>query len=103
MFKIYRIMSSAIFSELFCRRHISYDLRSNFNLVVPNINSAFHGSEIVSYLGPKIWYIVTLEVKKLNSLNVFKTGFITNTSETLMLFPVKHSFSLRYMLVVLLS
>ena len=103
MFKMYRIMSSPVFSELFCRHHISYDLGTNFNLVVPNINSPFRESESISYLGPKIWYIVTLEVKKLNSLKVFKTGFITNTSETLMLFPVKHSFSLSYMLVVLLS
>ena len=44
MFKVYQNMSPLIFSELFCRRDISYNLRSNSNFAVPNVNSVFHGS-----------------------------------------------------------
>ena len=66
--------------------------------------SVFHGSESISYLGPKIWDIVPFELKELTSLNAFKKnikkwqpkncpcrlckqymsnlGFILNTSET---------------------
>ena len=72
MFKVYRSMSPPIFSELFRRRDISYNLRSNSNFAVPNVKSVFHGSESISYLGPKIWDIVLLEPKELPSLNAFK-------------------------------
>ena len=104
MFKVYRIMFPPIFSELFRRHDICYNLRSNSNLAVPNVKSVFHGSESISYLGPKIWNIVPLELKQLTSLNAFKKGikkwqpkncpcrlckqyvlnlgFISNTSET---------------------
>ena len=104
MFKVYRSMSPPIFSELFRGRDICYNLRSNSSFVVPHVKSVFHGSESISYLGPKIWDIVPLELKKLTSLNAFKKGikkwqpkscscrlckqcvsnlgFILNTSET---------------------
>ena len=71
MFKVYRIMFPPIFSELFRRHDICYNLRSNSNLAVPNVKSVFHGSESISYLGPKICDIVTLELKELTSLSAF--------------------------------
>ena len=98
MFKVYRSMSPLIFSELFRVRDICYNLRSNSNFAVPHVKSVFHGSESISYLGPKIWDIVPLELKELTSLNAFKKGikkwqpknypcrlckqYISNTSET---------------------
>ena len=97
-------MSPPILSELFRRRDINYNLRSSSNFVVLNVKSVFHGSESISYLGPKIWDFVPLELKELTSLNAFKKGikkwqpkncpcrlckqyvsklgFITNASET---------------------
>ena len=104
VFKVYRSMSPPIFSELFRGRDICYNLQSNSNVAVPNVKSVFHGSESISYLGPKIWDIIPLELKELTSLNAFKKGmkkwqpkncpcrlckqyvsnlgFIPNTSET---------------------
>ena len=52
---------SPIFSELFRRLDICYNLRSNSNFAVPNVKSVFYGSESISYLGQKIWDIVPLE------------------------------------------
>ena len=102
MFKVYRSMSPPIFSELFRGR--DYNLRSNSNFAVPHVKSVFHGRGSISYLGPKIWDFVPLELKDLTSLNAFKKGikkcepkncpcrlcqqyvsnlgFILNTSET---------------------
>ena len=67
-------MSPSIFIELFHRRDICYNLRSNSNFAVPNVKSVFHGSKSISYLGPKIWDIVPLELKQLISLNALKKG-----------------------------
>ena len=84
-------MSPPIFSELFCPRDICYDLRSNSNFAVSNVKSVFHGSESISYLSPKIWDIVPLELKELTGLNAFKkvlkngnqkivlAGYVSNT------------------------
>ena len=72
MFKVYRNMSPTIFSELFRWRDISYNLRSNSNFLVPNVKSVFHGSDSISYIGPKIWDVVPLELKELTCLSAFK-------------------------------
>ena len=104
MFKVYGSMSPPIFSELFRRHDIWYDLRSNSNFAMPNVKSVFHGSKSISYLDPKIWDIIPLNLKELTSLNAFKNGiknwqpkncpcrlckqyvlnlgFLSNTSET---------------------
>ena len=63
MFKGYQSMSLPIFSELFRQRDICYNLRGNFNFAVPNVKFVFHERESISYLGPKIWDIVPLELK----------------------------------------
>ena len=74
-------MSPLIFSKLFRRCDISYNLRSNANFAVPNVKSVFHISESISYLGPKIWDIVPLELKVLTSLNAFKEGIKVATKK----------------------
>ena len=65
-------MSPPIFSKLFRRRDVSYNLGSNSNFAVPNVKSVSHGSEIISYLGSKIWDIVPMELQELTLLNAFK-------------------------------
>ena len=72
MFKIYQNISPPIFSEIFHRRDINYNLRINSDFLMPNVRSVFHGSESISYLGPKIWDIVSLELKELTSVVAFR-------------------------------
>ena len=74
MFKVYRNTSPPIFSEIFHRRDINYNLRINSDFAMPNVRSIFHGRESISYLGPKIWDIVPLELKELTSVVDFKKG-----------------------------
>ena len=74
MFKVYQSMSPPIFSKLFRRRDIYYNLLGNSNFSVLNVKSVFHGSKILSHLGPKTWDIVPLELRVLIGLNVFKKG-----------------------------
>ena len=64
MFKVYRNISSPICSEIFHRRDINYNLRTQSEFPVPNIRSVFHGSESISYLGPKTKELVSFEILK---------------------------------------
>ena len=74
MFNVYRNIYLSIFSEIFHRRDINHNLQINSDFAIPNVRSVFHGSESISYLGPKIWDIVPLELKELTSVVAFKKG-----------------------------
>ena len=54
MFKVYRNISSPIFSEIFYRRDIKF--------AVPNISCVFHGIESISYLGPKTKELTSVDI-----------------------------------------
>ena len=58
--------------ELFAPKVSPYDLRNSNSLNRRRVNSVFHGSELLSYLGPKIWDLVPNEIKESESLNAFK-------------------------------
>ena len=47
MFKVYRNISPPIFSELFRRRDISYNLRSLSSFAVPNEKSIFDRNDSI--------------------------------------------------------
>ena len=51
---------------------IPYDLRDNNLLKRRRVNSVLHGTESVSFLGPKIGDLVSNEIKESESLNAFK-------------------------------
>ena len=73
IFKVYSNISPSILSEIFLWCYINHNLGSNSEVAVPNIRSAFHGSNPnVSYLGPKIWDVLPLEMKELTSVDAFK-------------------------------
>ena len=39
-----------------------------------NIQSAFYGSEIIFFLGPKIWELLPSDIKDSQILNIFKSN-----------------------------
>ena len=47
-----------------------YDNHRDFE--VPFVNLFYHGSEGISYAGPKIWDIVLSEIKQINCLHGYK-------------------------------
>ena len=51
---------------------IPYDLRDNNLLKRRRVNSVLHGTESVSFLGPKIGDLVSNEIKESESLNAFR-------------------------------
>ena len=72
MFKVKNNIALEIMKELFAPKMSSYDLRNNNSFKRRIVNSVWHGTESVSYLGPKIWDLVSNEIKESESLSGFK-------------------------------
>ena len=72
MFKIHRGLSPDILREIFVPKTSLYNLRRNNAFERLFVHSVYHGTESLSFLGPKIWDLVPLELKQLESREVFK-------------------------------
>ena len=65
MFKLKRDMASELIKELILpSKQRRYELRNNQDFAVPIMKSVHKGLESLSYLGPKIWKSLPLEIKK---------------------------------------
>ena len=72
-YKIKNGLSPELFTETFARELDSqYNLRRCNDFRIPSIRTVYHGSESISFLGPKIWNILPDEIKQQTSLNSFK-------------------------------
>ena len=72
MFQIKHGHSPEIVSDIFTQTTQHYNFRQNRDFRIRSVKSVYHGSESISYLGPKIWEIVPAKIKETNSLNSFK-------------------------------
>ena len=72
MFKIHRGLSSEILRETFVPKTSSYNLRRNDTFKKPKVDSVYHGTESLLFLGPKIWDLVPVELKLSETLFSFK-------------------------------
>ena len=69
MYKVKNDLAPLIVQDLFqVRETYHYNLRSQSYFTEPRIKSVNHGSESLSSLGPKIWELVPLEMREINSL-----------------------------------
>ena len=50
-------------------KHTQYIIR-RLIFRIPSIRTVYHGSESISFLGPKIWNILPYEIKQQTSLNI---------------------------------
>ena len=67
IFKVKQNMVPEILTEIFPQEESSYSLRNSTMLQDRGIKSVMYGSEIISSLGPKIWDILTMELKRIVS------------------------------------
>ena len=73
MFKTSKNLSPDLVREIFQTRSVPCNLRSDNNFASRHVNSVYHGTEPLSFLGPKIWEQVPPKLKALESLDIFKT------------------------------
>ena len=72
MFKIHWGLCPDILREIFVPKISLYNLRRSNAFERRQVHSVYYGTESLSFLGPKIWYLVPLELKQLENLEVFK-------------------------------
>ena len=71
MFKVKNNIAPDIVKEPFAPKVSPYDLRNNNSFKRRRVNSVWHGTESVPYLGPKIWDLVPNEIKESEESRVY--------------------------------
>ena len=67
-------MTPQIMNEVFARNcALNYNLRRRCEFASRAINIAHYGSESLSFLGPKIWEMLPLDLKTSDFLDSFKS------------------------------
>lgn len=65
-------MSPETTNDIFVQRTENhFNLRHQNDFLLPHIRTVYHGSESLSYLGPRVFQVLP-SFKQLNSLNSFK-------------------------------
>ena len=68
MFKIHRGLSPEILRKTFVSKTSSYNLLRSDAFEKCQVHSVYHGTESLSFLGPKRWDLVPVELKQPESL-----------------------------------
>ena len=75
MLKVFNGENSQIINGIFrIRDETSYEFRQRSCFHIPSVNTVFSGTESIRFLGPKIWELITNDIKYLENLRDFKTA-----------------------------
>ena len=74
LYKVKNNLSTHLMSKIFNLRNIDYNLRSQSDFKQGSVNTVNYGLKSLRYLAPKIWDIISLEIRNTGGL----TEFITN-------------------------
>ena len=72
IYKVLHGFSPPILNDIFVPVSRPYNFRRNDTLQRRRVNSVRHGTESISFLGPKIWDLVPSDIKLSPSLSIFK-------------------------------
>ena len=72
IYKVLHGFSPPILNDIFVPVSRPYNFRRNDTLQRRRVNSVRHGTESVSFLGPKLWDLIPRDIKISQSLSIFK-------------------------------
>ena len=72
IYKFLQGLSPPLMNEIFVERNNNYSLRGNNVLTRRRVISVRYGTETISFLAPKIWDILSKDIKDSESLDIFK-------------------------------
>ena len=80
IYKVLHGFSPPILNDIFVPVSRPYNFRRNDTLQRRRVNSVRHGTESISFLGPKIWDLVPSDITLSQSLSIFKkkNAFLCN-------------------------
>ena len=74
--EIYKMINDQIcapgFKDLFCLRDVC-NSRSFSDIIVPSVKSVFNGQNSLRYLGPLIWNSISIEIRRTDFFEAFKS------------------------------
>ena len=73
LYKVFSGQSQTIFSDLFERKNINYNWRSQSDFVIPQVRSVYKGLNSLRYFGPIIWNLIPKEIKNCDTLASFES------------------------------
>ena len=73
LFKAKLNLSNVIMCNILKRRTLDYNIRSQTDFVRDCVNTRRYGLNLLSYFAPKVWDMILLEIKNVNSIQKFKT------------------------------
>ena len=92
IFKLKRDMAPELIKELILpNRQRRYELRNNPDFAVPMVKSIHKGLESVSYLGPKIWELLPVEIKETETFSQFKAKIKSEIPKTVLAVFAKYT------------
>ena len=71
MYKVKHNISPQIMNNIFVKKENMYDLRNNPTWKIRAVKSVLHGTESLSFRGPKTWDMLPTDIKKSESLREF--------------------------------
>ena len=72
VYKVKMGLAPQLIKELFPLSTHAYNLRSTYEFKIENVKTVHYGTESLSFLDPKIWELVPLEIKSSRSLEEIK-------------------------------
>ena len=73
--KIYKTIHKLLggnLGEFFVRNNHNYNLRSESQLLLPNLNTVFKGQQSISYFGSVIWISIPFELRNASFYQIFR-------------------------------
>ena len=71
MYKVKNNISPLVMNNIFIQNENTYNLRSKSTWKIRAVKSVFHGTESLSFRGPKTWDMLPTFIKKSESLQEF--------------------------------
>ena len=71
MYKVKQNISPQLMNSIFVKKDNRYNLRSESRWEIRAVKSVYHGTESLSFRGPKTWDILPIDIKNSESLREF--------------------------------
>ena len=92
LFKVKRNLSNEIICNILKTRTLTYNLQSQTDFMRDCINPRHYGLNPRNYFAPKVWDMIPLEIKNINSLQKFKIEIRKWAPETVLAVSVGHTY-----------